>query len=125
MDILIGFIKMKILIFMLLMVTLQSCFPSFAPVEVIKKELKQGDISFKWIDVVGTLDQNFPDYISMQRGTQIEILCSSHNIADLRINKSTITIGFYGIPKKYTKPILIPTKILEYEIKIDTNFIKY
>jgi hypothetical protein len=115
---------MKMLIFAFLIVMLQSCFPSFAPAEVIKKELKQGYISLKWIDVIGTLDQNFPDYISIQKGKQIEILCSSHNIADLRINKNTITIGFYGIPKKHTKPILVPKDVLEYEIKIDTNFVK-
>lgn len=103
---------------------LNSCFPSFAPKEETIKEIQQGDILLRWIDVVGTLDQDFPDYISIQKNEQTDTICKSHNIADLKMKEGTIVIEFYGTPERYAEPIAIPKEVLGYKIDIDTSFVK-
>lgn len=107
------------------MTILNGCFPSFLPKEEIKKEIHQQDVSLKWIDVIGTLDQDFPDYILVQRGEETDTICHSHNIADLLLRKDTITIGFYGTSKLYGEPVAIPEGILHFTIEIDTSFAKH
>jgi hypothetical protein len=107
-----------------IIIMLQSCFPSFAPKEEVKKEIQQENVLLKWIDVIGTLDQDFPDYISIQKGEEKETICKSHNIASLRMEDDTIIVGFFGTPKRYSKPITIPKEILGYNIEIDTSFVK-
>ncbi len=115
---------MKIVRIIPLVIILQSCFPSFAPKEEIKKEIQQEDVSLKWIDVIGTLDQDFPDYVSIQKGKQKDTICQSHNIVDLKMKEDIIIIGFYGTPESYTEPIHIPKEMLGYKIEIDTSFVK-
>lgn len=105
-------------------IMLQSCFPSFAPKEKIKKEIDNGDILLKWVDVVGTLDQDFPDYIYIRKGEKSDTICHSHNIADLKVKESVIIIGFYGVPKNYSNPIKIPEETLGHKVEIDTSFTK-
>lgn len=104
---------------------LQSCFPSFAPKKEIKKEIQQEDVLLKWIGVIGILDQDFPDYITIQKGRQKDTLCESHNVADLKFENNQIMIGFYGSPQRYMKPIEIPNNVMGYEILIDTTYTEY
>ncbi len=100
----------------------QSCFPSFAPKENIKKEIRQETVLLKWIDIIGTLDQDYPDYITIQIGKQKDTICQSHNIANLRVVQgNTIIIEFYGPPQKYNELITIPEEMLGYKIEIDTT----
>lgn len=113
---------MKVVKIIPLIMILQSCFPSFTPKMEIKKEIQQENILLKWVDVVGILDQDFPDYITIQKGKQEDTLCESHNVADLKFENNQITIGFYGSPQRYTKPIEIPDSIMGYEILIDTTY---
>ena len=50
---------MKIIKLYLVTMIIYSCFPSFEPKTKIIKEIKQENSTIKWIDVVGTLDQDF------------------------------------------------------------------
>ena len=105
-----------------LMMILQSCF--LAPQESVKREIRQGDIFLKWVEIIGILDQNYPDYILIQKGKQADTICRSHNIADLRIREDVIIVGFYGTPENYSESIIVPEKILGCKIEIDTSFVK-
>lgn len=136
MDILVNFIKnnmKKIKIILLSVLVFIICitvyFYFFLPVPNfhsldLKKKIEQDDLIIKWVDVIGVLDQDFPDYISIQKGEQKDTICQSHNIADLRMREDTIIIGFYGTPESYTEPITIPKEMLGYKIEIDTSFVK-
>lgn len=105
------------------MMIMQGCFPSYAPKEETVKEIQEGDVTLKWVKLVGTLDQNFPEYISTQKGNQVDTLCESHNIADLKIQGDTLVVGFYGTPQQYMESIRIPNEILSYRIVVDTSFV--
>ena len=91
---------MKIIKIILLILILQSCFPRFHSFE-IKKEIKHEDVVIQWIEVVGILDQNFPDIITIRKKKQIDTICRSHNIADINMIGNTITIGFFGTPEMW------------------------
>ena len=106
---------------LLLLFMADTCLPSFTPKELVRKEIKQGEVSLKWIDLIGILDQDFPDYITIQTGKQIDTICQSHNIADIRIEKDSVVIQFYGSPKKYNDLISIPDNVLGHIIVIDTT----
>jgi hypothetical protein len=100
--------------------------PDFYSVN-LKKKISQNDAVIKWMKVEGILDQDFPDYITIQKGKKIDTICKAHNIADIKLNKDSnylLIIGFYGHPESYGKAIVIPKKILNYEIEIDTNYVK-
>jgi len=114
---------MKIIRILLLIVILQSCFPIFRPEVRVKKEIKQGEVIIKWVEVIGILDQNFPDIITIQKNKQIDTICKSHNIADVNIIVNTIKMGFFGTPEIWYEPITLPMEIMGYKIEIDTSFI--
>jgi PBP1b-binding outer membrane lipoprotein LpoB len=114
---------MKKAITILLIMIFQGCFPSFAPKEKVVKEIKKEEITLTWIELTGTLDQNFTDYISIQKGKQIDTLLKAHNIADLKMKGNSIIIGFYGQPQKHKKTIIIPDESLGYKILVDTSFV--
>lgn len=100
-----------------------SCFPSFVTEET-KKEIKQDALLLKWIDVIGILDQNYPNYITIQVGEQKDTICRAHNIANLETQGEVIIIDFFGTPKRYNEPITIPEEMLGYKIEIDTTLCK-
>lgn len=108
--------KIKLLTLLLL----QNCFPSFEPKKEILKEVTQNETKIEWIDLIGTLDQDFPDYIIIKKNNRIDTICEAHNIKDFTLKNNTITIKFLGTPKKYNYPIEIPEHIYEYNIKVDT-----
>jgi hypothetical protein len=104
----------------------QCCVPSFAPEVNAIKKINYENTIVQWNKLIGILDQNFPDYVIIEKGDQqIDTICSSHNIADVKIlNSHEILLGFYGRPKKYNKIINIPKEIMEYKIIIDTTYIR-
>ena len=104
----------KLLIIITIM--LQSCFPKFYEEKIIK-EIRQNNVSVKWVEVIGILDQNFPDYISIyQKNIMDTIICKSHNIADLQMKNDTIIIDFYGTPILYDSIVAIPKEIFNFKI---------
>ena len=105
-------------------VMLYGCFPSFAPEVMVKREIRKDDVTVRWIGLKGILDQDFPDYISIQKGELIDTVCQSHNIANLLLIRDTIRIAFYGNPEQYYEPITIPEMVLGYTIIIDTTWTK-
>jgi hypothetical protein len=115
---------MKAFILFLLLTFVYSCFPSFAPRKVIVKKFENGKMAIEWINQIGILDQNFPDYILVKDPQKVDTICVAHNIADLKFNSNIIIIGFYGTPQKYNATIKIPNTIWCYKISIDTTYIK-
>ena len=109
---------MKKLNLILVVAILQSCFPSFEPKEEVKEELKHEKTSIKWIKVVGILDQNYPDYIIMEKANLIDTICEAHNISRLNLKKDTVIITFDGYPKRYATPINVKEEVLGLKIKI-------
>ena len=103
---------------------LVGCFPSFEPKNVLKKEIREGDIEVKWISLVGILDQDFPDYILLKKNKSIDTIIKAHNIKDIDVYKKNIKIFFKGYPKLHNKNILPPKNILEYKIIIDSTMYK-
>ena len=110
-----------IIIVIPVIVVLQGCFPDFYEEKVIK-EIRQEKVSLKWVEVIGILDQDFPDYVTIQVGKrkQKDTICFSHNIAEVKMQSDTITIAFYGPPTRYDELIAIPQKMGGFNIKIDT-----
>ena len=101
------------------MIIIYSCFPSFEPKTKIIKEIKQENSVIKWIDVIGTLDQDFPDYIIVEKNDIKDTICKAHNIVELKLNKDTIIISFDGQPKEYSIPIGIKENTLGYKVKVN------
>ena len=109
---------MKKLNLILVVIILQNCFPSFKPKEEVKEELKHEKASIKWIKVEGILDQNYPDYIIMEKDNLIDTICEAHNISGLNLKKDTLIITFDGYPKRYATPINVKKEALGLKIKI-------
>ena len=113
---------MKIIRLIPVIAVLQSCFPSFAPKAVVNKEIQQGSISVKWVDLIGIMDQDYPDLITIRANKQTDTICSAHNITDIAFAQcDTILVIFSGTPLKYGKPIYIPNSKFGYRIIIDTT----
>lgn len=113
---------MRIIKLIPVIAVLQSCIPSFAPEEVLNKEIKQGSISVKWVDLIGIMDQDYPDLITIQAKKRTDTICRAHNITNIAfVQSDTILVVFSGIPIKYGKPIAIPDSKFGYKIKIDTT----
>ena len=110
---------MKIIKLCLATMIIYSCFPSFEPKTKIIKEIKQENSTIKWIDVVGTLDQDFPDYIVVEKNDIKDTICKAHNIVGLKLNNDTIIISFDGQPKEYSTPIGIKENTLGYKVKVN------
>ena len=110
---------MKIIKLCLVTMIIYSCFPSFEPKTKIIKEIKQENSTIKWIDVVGTLDQDFPDYIIVEKNNIKDTICKAHNIVGLKLNNDTIIISFDGQPKEYSTPIGIKENTLGYKVKVN------
>lgn len=109
---------------LLLIGLLVECFPSFEPKNVIKKEIKEGNMELKWISLVGTLDQNFPDYILLKKSKLTDTIIKAHNIKNIDVYEKSIKLYFEGTPKLYNKNISPPRNILEYRIIIDSTIYK-
>lgn len=109
----------KIIKLCLVTMIIYRCFPSFEPKTKIIKEIKQENSTIKWIDVVGTLDQDFPDYIIVEKNDIKDTICKAHNIVELKLNKDTIIISFDGQPKEYSIPIGIKENTLGYKVKVN------
>ena len=112
---------MKIIKLYLVTMIIYSCFPSFEPKTKIIKEIKQENSTIKWIDVVGTLDQDFPDYIIVEKNDIKDTIRKAHNIVELKLNKDTIIISFDGQPKEYSIPIGIKENTLGYKVKVNVK----
>lgn len=97
--------------------------PSFSEEEVVKK-IEDGKVTIEWKRTIGVLDQNFPQIITIRSGQSIDTICESHNIADLKLNKYNLIIGFYGHPVKYNNKVNLPVKALNYNIRVDTTYVK-
>lgn len=123
---LVVFIKNKTMkyIKLLLIGLLVGCFPSFEPKNVVKKEIKEGNMELKWISLVGTLDQNFPDYILLKKSKLTDTIIKAHNIKNIDVYEKSIKLYFEGTPKLYNKNISPPRNILEYRIIIDSTIYK-
>jgi hypothetical protein len=128
---LIDFImKIKRFITIILIVTLGTIIyfyfylpiPNFIPKKEVLKKVEDKNITIEWNRQIGILDQKFPDYITMQRGKILYTVCKAHNIADININDGNLVIGFYGNPKYNPQCFIIPEKIFEYKIIIDSSF---
>ena len=110
---------MKIIKLCLVAMIIYSCFPSFEPKTKTIKEIKQENSVIKWIDVIGTLDQDFPDYIIVEKNTIKDTICKAHNIVEIKLNNDTIIISFDGQPKEYSTPINIKENALGYKVKVN------
>ena len=109
---------MKKLNLILVVIIFHNRFPSFEPKEEVKEELNHEKTSIKWIKVVGILDQNYPDYIIMEKDNLIDTICEAHNISGLNLKKDTVIITFDGHPKRYANPINAKEEALGLKIKI-------
>ncbi len=110
---------MKIIKLCLVAMIIYSCFPSFEPKTKTIKEIKQENSVIKWIDVIGTLDQDFPDYIIVEKNNIKDTICKAHNIVEIKLNNDTIIISFDGQPKEYSTPINIKENSLGYKVKVN------
>lgn len=111
----------KILIFIFLF---QGCVPEFKPTlkdRLFLKEIEKPPVKLEWY-FYSTVSSETPDYITIEKGGVIDTICLSNNIADLKFENNQITIGFYGVPQRYTEPIEIPDSVMGYEILIDTTY---
>ncbi|RFM36443.1 hypothetical protein [Chitinophaga silvisoli] len=109
---------------LLLAMILYGCVPSFKSEEkdrLYLKEISSNSIKLKWF-FYSTVSSETPDYITIQKGSQIDTICIANNVADLKFQNDIITIGFYGNPQKYTVPIEISQQVMSYEVIIDTTF---
>ena len=110
---------MKIIKLCLVAMIIYSCFPSFEPKTKTIKEIKQENSVIKWIDVIGTLDQDFPDYIIVEKNNIKDTICKAHNIVEIKLNNDTIIISFDGQPKEYSTRINIKENALGYKVKVN------
>ena len=110
---------MKIIKLCLVAMIIYSCFPSFEPKTKTIKEIKQENSVIKWIDVIGTLDQDFRDYIIVEKNNIKDTICKAHNIVEIKLNNDTIIISFDGQPKEYSTPINIKENSLGYKVKVN------
>jgi hypothetical protein len=94
--------------------------PDFSLDRLYKKELEDSNIKLKWFFYSSSYTET-PDYITIESDNQIDTICIANNIANLQIKNDTIIIDFYGQPKVYNNNIIIPSKILNYNIKITTD----
>ena len=95
--------------------------PDFSNKEVVKK-INDGQTTIEWKKIVGVLEQNYTNLIIVRQGKNVDTICDAYNIADLKLNKNIIIIGFYGRPNKYK--VNLPLNVLNYRIKIDTTYTK-
>ena len=110
---------MKIIKLCLVAMIIYSCFPSFEPKTKTIKEIKQENSVIKWIDVIGTLDQDFPDYIIVEKNNIKDTICKAHNILEIKLNNDTIIISFDRQPKEYSTSINIKENALGYKVKVN------
>jgi hypothetical protein len=86
------------------------------------KELGICDAKLNWFFFSAAYSET-PDYITIQNSSNVDTICISDNIADLKVENNKIVIGFYGKPMGYTIPIKIPDSLMGYKIVIDTTYV--
>lgn len=108
---------------LMFLVLICSCVPDFAPEISLKKTLSADGADIEWYHVRGILDQNFPEYIVIKRGSQTDTLCRAHNIADICVSDHIVTVGFYGQPKKFNYVAHLPDSMMRFKIVQDSCYI--
>jgi hypothetical protein len=113
--------RINILNRIVFLILISSCIPSFMPEKktIIQIEIEERT-KFKWISLVGILDQNFPDFVISEQENVIDTICRSTNITEMYFYDSTLTIQFSGDPKLYFETIKIPTNSFNYKVVVDT-----
>jgi len=94
----------------------------FAPEIDMLKKIEDKNVTIEWHQQIGILDQDFPDFITMQKGKIIDTICYARNIANIETYNEELKIGFYGTPKYLHQNFVIRKEIFGYKIMIDTNF---
>ena len=97
--------------------------PSFEPEKEILKKIEDKNIIIEWNKRIGILDQNFPDYIIIQKGKVIDTVCNAYNIANIETYNEELRIGFYGTPEYFHQNFVIREEIFGYKIIIDSGFL--
>lgn len=115
---------MKAIKVLLLMLLLDSCVPDFEPEIVTKKMISTDNAEIKWCWIQGIMDQNFGDFVIIEKGWKTDTICKAHNIATISEENGTIIVGFYGDPVSYGSPITLPESLMGFRIKSDTSYKK-
>ncbi|MFV0530282.1 MAG: hypothetical protein ACK5MD_02465 [Flavobacteriales bacterium] len=97
--------------------------PKFTSEKTIKN-IKKNNTIIVWKEIVGVLDQDFPDYIVVKESKTVDTICQAHNIANVELIDNTVKIDFYGTPRCYDKPIFIPKSIFGFDIKVDSSKVR-
>lgn len=113
---------MKKTALIIIIIFFNSCFPSFEPEKLYIKVIETADISLKWY-TYSTAYSEYPEYLISVKNNNIDTICISTNIADIKLENEKIILEFYGSPEKNASSISIPKITNNTEIEIDTNFV--
>jgi hypothetical protein len=116
---------MKIITCILYVSLTWGCFPKFQYTEedrLYLKELAVDSVNLKWF-CYSTVSSITPDFVTIEKYGITDTICIADNIAHLKLERDTITIGFYGAPKEYNRMIQVPDKIMDYKIKVDSTYV--
>lgn len=86
------------------------------------KYIRTPDIEIEWY-FHSTITTITPDVITVKKGSELDTVCISRNIADVYLISDVIYIDFYGYPigKSGSDSISIPDTILGYHIRYKTD----
>ncbi|MBW1655363.1 hypothetical protein [Flavobacterium quisquiliarum] len=116
--------KQSTLLLVLLFIFLSGCVPNMTPDKTVLSSFKIGNATVEHFNHSSAYAET-PDYITITKGNIVDTICVATNIATVTKNSgNVINIGFYGIPKLYTKTIQLPKGVLEYTIAVDTTYKK-
>ena len=109
----------------LLFIFLSGCVPNMTPDKTVLSSFKIGNATVEHFNHSSAYAET-PDYITITKGKVVDTICIATNIAVVAKNpeSAVITIGFYGVPKFYTKTIQLPKTVFECKIAIDTTYKK-
>ncbi|MFH7010884.1 hypothetical protein ACHRV5_03380 [Flavobacterium sp. FlaQc-52] len=86
------------------------------------KEIKTKNKVIEWF-YYSNVSSTSADYVLLYDtiNGESDTIINSTNIKDIRFSNDTITLFFYGKPKKYDDYLIINKTIEYFKIKIDTN----
>jgi hypothetical protein len=63
-----------------------------------------------------------PMFLIVQKGFKIDTICRTSNITDFDLDKDTLKLSFYGLPKLYNEEIVLKERVFnQITIVIDTT----
>jgi hypothetical protein len=95
---------------------------NFSPFKLDKlhrKEITTPYIKLDWFFYSG-LDNITADFVTVLKNGTCDTICISHNIKDIQVADSTITISFYGNPMRNLKGVVFNRPVY-CELIIDTQ----